>query len=88
MMKFVLPGSDGTPTIFIGLEAANIEKLKQGRPIFFDAAILGIDGVRIAIGYGQTKNALLDDLEKAGLKVPPEWRAQVDVVGNASAFDA
>lgn len=48
--------------IILGLSKENIARLKQGKPILFDATNLGLPGKHIAIHYGETEQALMDEL--------------------------
>ncbi|WP_221622907.1 hypothetical protein [Burkholderia ubonensis] len=52
-------------TIFLGLSKRNVELLKEGKPIAFDASAIGIDGHTIVIMYGETELAIRDELIRA-----------------------
>lgn len=56
--------------IILGLSQENITRLKQGKPILFDATELGLAGKHIAIHYGETEQALMNEL--MGFMSPPE----------------
>jgi hypothetical protein len=53
MMRAKGRTGDGRPLLIIGLEAGNIERLKDGKPIRFDMASHGIIGECIIV-YGET----------------------------------
>lgn len=57
---------DGRPAIIIGLEAGNVERLKQGKPIAFDLKELGLVGM-VMIVYGETKETIYAELVAAGV---------------------
>ena len=50
--------------IGFGLSEENIKRLKEGKPIMFDANDLGIEGSKIVIFYGKTEQDMQDDLSK------------------------
>ncbi|KVN94996.1 hypothetical protein WJ69_07280 [Burkholderia ubonensis] len=52
-------------TIFLGLPKRNVDLLKEGKPIAFDASEIGIDGHTIVIMYGETELAIRDELIRA-----------------------
>jgi hypothetical protein len=58
--------------IVFGLSAKNIEKLMEEKPIFFDADVLGLPGIRVTIIYGKTEQTLLAHLRKLGFELPPK----------------
>lgn len=48
--------------VILGLSKANIERLQEGKPIFFDATELGLKDTKILITYGETEAAIMVDL--------------------------
>lgn len=58
--------------VFLGLEAKNLEKLKEGRPMLINLSELGVEGdTKICVFYGETVPDLIQILEeKAGFTVP------------------
>lgn len=57
---------NGKPLIGIGLSEENVQRLKDGKPILFDAKQLGID-VSVTIFYGETEEKMVRDFQKHGL---------------------
>lgn len=57
------------PFIMLGLSAGNIERLKQGKPVQVLKEELGI-GFDIGIMYGETEQAIVDELQSAGVELP------------------
>ena len=53
---------DGKPFMLLGLSYANIELLKQDRPILFDASELGLPDVQVAIIVGETEGDLIREM--------------------------
>jgi hypothetical protein len=66
MIKFVRTGKDGKPLVGLGLSAANIQKLKEDKPILLDLKELGMEG-QLFIFTGDTEQSMLNDLKEAGL---------------------
>ena len=62
MIKAVGKSPDGSPMIFLGISALNVEKLKEGKPILVNLADLGLEG-KIAIIYGETEDEIERDLQ-------------------------
>lgn len=69
MIKGVLNNQVARPTILIGLEAGNITKLKEGKPIHFHAEEIGIEGYDVMLVYGDTKDSILHELKEVGLDI-------------------
>lgn len=73
-------GDFGEQFILLGLSEVNIELLKQGKPIRCtrDSHGNGIPaGWEIAIMYGKTEQAIMDELRGLGT-VTPETKVYVD----------
>jgi len=72
MIKFVGTNpTTGDKIIGIGITAANIEKLKEGKPILFKLSDLGLDWPgEVTIFYGETEEKITKELAEAGL-IPP-----------------
>lgn len=51
--------------VIFGLSKLNIERMQEGKPVAFDGAEVGLDGVRIMIMYGETEIAIVHELEEA-----------------------
>lgn len=88
MMKWRSTQANGRPLLAIGLEAGNIERLKRGEPIYFSAEQLEMQGFDFFIHYGETKEQMVADLEKAGIAVPPDMKAKIAAVGPERGLDA
>ena len=54
-----------------GLSAGNIERLKQGKPIFFPLSELGMPSGTVTILYGETEEDIKQQLIDAGMRLPP-----------------
>jgi hypothetical protein len=66
----------GDRNLVIGLSRENISRLLAGKPIRFDLAELNLPAGTVVIFFGETEQAMLEDLEKHGLapaasRVPP-----------------
>jgi hypothetical protein len=46
-------------TVILGLTKRNLELLQEAKPIVFDASILGLPGIEIAITYGETEQHIM-----------------------------
>lgn len=57
---------NGRPLVGFGLSEKNIERLKEGSPILFDAKELGIDA-SVTIFYGETEEKMVKDFQKHGM---------------------
>jgi hypothetical protein len=77
MIVWKVQRPDGITILGLGLEAGNIEKLKRGQPIFRMLGPLGIGNIAVAVHYGETKEAMMKDMEKEGIsvieKIMPEF---------------
>lgn len=59
------------PTVLLGLDARNVELLKQGKPIMVKGEDIGIEGgLRIALMYGETIDDIVRELERTGVEIP------------------
>lgn len=63
MIKFKFARKDGKPCLGFGLSAENVKRLKEGQPIVVDCFEMGVD-VEIMIFYGETEQAIYDDLKE------------------------
>ena len=52
-------------TVIFGLSRLNLEKLQEGKPIMFDGEQVGIEGTKLVIMFGETEQAIMDDLEQS-----------------------
>ena len=57
--------------IIFGLSEENIKRLKENKPIVFDATKLGMEGRHICILYGETEESIVADLQDAEV-FPPQ----------------
>lgn len=60
MIKAKLSNGD----LILGLSEMNLQRLREGKPIVFDARPMGYDG-NIGIIYGKTEQTMLDDINNA-----------------------
>jgi hypothetical protein len=51
--------------VIFGLSKLNLERLQEGKPVAFDGAEVGLNGVRIMIMYGETEIAIVHELQEA-----------------------
>jgi hypothetical protein len=57
--------------VILGLEARNVELLKEGKPMYIKLAELGLPDIGIVIMYGDTPDQIVARIESTtGLKVP------------------
>lgn len=85
MLKAVMTKGDGTKLILLGLEEMNIQRLKEGKPIHVEGEDIGFPGIQIGIMYGETQQAMMDELKKSGVELPID-RAPVVQPGQAVVF--
>jgi hypothetical protein len=57
--------------IGLALEAGNIERLMEGKPIYIYGKDIG-ETADIMIHYGATKERIIEDMKEAGAVLPPE----------------
>ena len=57
----------GNVVIGLGLEAGNIDRLMAGKPIFIGGETVGLPGLEIIIHYGANHEAMIEEMENAGL---------------------
>lgn len=53
---------NGRPYIWLGLEEGNIQRLKEGKPILFDMAEVGINNFDMLISYGKTQEEIIGQM--------------------------
>jgi hypothetical protein len=58
------------PMYILGIDAGNVQRLEDGKPILVDLATLGGEG-RVVVLYGTTMAHLKRDLEAAFGPLPP-----------------
>ena len=55
--------------LMIGITKGNINKLTEGKPIYFE--IKGKEPIKkMAIIYGESKISILEELQRTGMQVP------------------
>lgn len=59
---------NGEPHLILGLEGGNIERLKDGQPIYQDLGLVKMEG-RVLILFGETKGHIVAELERAGFQI-------------------
>jgi hypothetical protein len=52
-------------TVIFGLSRLNVEKLQEGKPIVFDGGFVGFPGKRFLILFGETEDAIVQELAVA-----------------------
>lgn len=57
-------------TLIFGLSDLNIQKLKQGQPIFFNLSALGLEDRNVLIFTEETEEKCMETLKKEGLITP------------------
>jgi hypothetical protein len=67
MIKFTLPKSDGQKILGFAITETNVERLKQGDPIYFDLNELGVAGYDVLIMYGKDQEDIGKQLKEAAL---------------------
>ena len=60
---------DGVTILGLGLERGNLEKLQQGQPIFRILGPIGIHNLAVAVHFGETKEAMMKDMEAQGVSI-------------------
>ena len=70
MIRAVATRADGTKLLLLGVDERNVERLKAGKPIMVEGGPLGLPNVAVAIMYGETMQAIIDELKEAGISVP------------------
>lgn len=53
---------NGRPYIWLGLEEGNIQRLKEGKPIFFDMGEVGIENFDMLISYGTDQQEIMKQM--------------------------
>lgn len=75
MLKF-RSEADGQSIIGFGLSKENMDLLLAGKPIMFDAAGLGLPGVKILIVGGATEESIVADMRAFWTEHGAEVRIQ------------
>lgn len=75
MLIAVSKTKDGRPLLVFGLEAGNLDKLKEGKPAFHDFAEFGLGHLgQFVIFYGETASDLRDAFAGLGAVVDERTR--------------
>jgi hypothetical protein len=69
MLKMTARTGDNRTLVVLGLDRENVRLLTEGKPIVADLAELGIPGVIVSLMFGETQDAMLDELRGTGIKV-------------------
>ena len=64
--------------VLFGLSALNLDRLKEGKPIAFSGAGIGMPDISFAIMYGETEAAIIKELEAVGLGITPTTTVKPD----------
>lgn len=67
MIKFLVDGKNGAKLVGLGLSQGNIDRLKEGKPIYLHLDELGIEGIDVLIHYGETEDKIIEDFKGKGL---------------------
>ncbi|WP_423396051.1 hypothetical protein [Burkholderia sp. LMG 21824] len=67
MLKAVAETTNGKMVI-LGLSRENITRLQAGKPIKFDAEQIGLPGYEFFIVFGETEQAIYDDLNALAVR--------------------
>lgn len=62
--------TNGRKAVVLGIDAENVKRLQEGKPIHVDGASLGVP-VDVMLFYGETNKHMLADLREAGVELPP-----------------
>jgi len=66
--KFVTTTGEGRRLIGLGLSAANLERLREKKPVHFHLDELGLPwNLDLLVFYGETESDMVGDLKAAGL---------------------
>lgn len=60
---------DGRPLVILGLSGENVTRIVAGEPLVVDMAEMGLPPMEVAIIYGRTEQAILENLRKDGADV-------------------
>ena len=74
MIKAVANLNDGTQLLVIGLSHTNLDRLREGKPIHFRGALLGLL-VDVMVFAGETEASMTYELESL---IGPETRVSTD----------
>jgi hypothetical protein len=57
-------------SVFIGLSSKNVQMLQQRKPIVFNGDDIGLPGIQFCISWGETEEAIAEELTAAGIIGP------------------
>ena len=72
MIKLAAKTGLGQDLLFLGIDGENVTRLVAGEPILIkaeDLAALGLPPIVVAIHYGKTEQAILDEFRARGVRV-------------------
>ena len=70
MIKLSATKGDGGKVLFLGISRRNVELLMADRPIKVIGKEVGCDH-DIYVFFGETEQAMVDSMLRAGIKLPP-----------------
>jgi hypothetical protein len=90
VIRAVAPGASG-PVIILGITSENVRRLQDGKPITLELGQLirtareamreaPLGKLQLAIMYGETHRAVVDELTSHGVALPPDAAAQADAI--------
>jgi hypothetical protein len=76
VLKASFEGKDGRKIMLLGLEKANVTRLKEGHPIKFDAKEMTGTELDVIIFYEDTTELMVERLKEAGLVLPDDVKKE------------
>lgn len=69
MIKAILKGGGERDIVVLGFTAGNVEELRAGKPVYIEAADLGLPS-DVLVMYAETVPALVAELREHGIDLP------------------
>jgi hypothetical protein len=69
MIKFAATGKNGRPLLGLGVTLENVKLLMEGKPLVVNGELLELP-MDVMIMYGVSEQALMTELQEAGVKFP------------------
>jgi hypothetical protein len=80
MVKATVEREGGGKLLLLGITPENVRRMRAGRPVYVNGKEVGMPGVEVAVMFGETERALLEDLRKQGVELPANAETQVATV--------
>jgi hypothetical protein len=70
VIRGIVKGANGRTILLLGLDKEGVRRLTSGEPVFVDGRTVGLETLDVVVMYGETIRDVMQELKKAGIKLP------------------